>query len=320
MLTEYSYDVLNGSIMRVKWELDALKRNGFSQISLIDKFTGQTSKPTDCIFHAQQLSGRFLDKNTYICDLHGVAFEEMWHKSFQYPIYHWKRWGFRTKSHLIKKTEENICKNALHIICASDLIYDKVKNIQSATVIRNSITLGDYRTTTCTKLRIAIVGPFLPGTQNYEALPLIKHCVKNLPDIEFVFIGSVNKYFKENLNLPNSTFLGKVENYIENLSTCSVLLSPYPEHSHLISSKNKILEAGACQMAVVTTESGSLGFPDDLLLVSKSKNDLIGKLLYLKNENNRKSLGQKLYQEIARNYNADIEIKKLIKIYSELTN
>lgn len=318
MVTEYPYDVPNGSTMRVKWELESLKRHGFSEISLIDKFNKNTARPNDCIFHTQQLSGRFFKKNTYISDLHGIAFEEMWHKSFRFPLYSWKRWGFQAKSHLIKKVEENTYKNALHLVCASDLIYDQVKNMQSATVVRNSVKIDDYPITKCVKLRVAVVGPFMPGTQNYDASNLIQYCVKSLPDVEFVFIGSTDEHFKESLKFANSTFLGKVENYIETLSSCSVLLSPYPEYSYLIGSKNKMLEAGACQMAVVTTTSGALGFPDDFFLVGKTTNDLVEKLLYLKNENNRKSFGKKLRCEIEKNYNADIEIKKLIKLYGEL--
>jgi glycosyltransferase involved in cell wall biosynthesis len=320
MVTEYPYHEPSGSTMRMKWELEALKRNGFSQISIIDKFNKNSIKPNDCLFHAQQLSGRFLKKKSYISDLHGIAFEEMWHKSFQYPLHSWKRWGFRTKSHLVKKMEENTWKNALHLICASDIIYDRVKNVQGATVVRNSVKIDDYPTTKGDELKVAVVGPFLPGTQNYQALDLIRYCVKNLTDIEFVFIGSTNEYFKENLKFSNSTFLGKVENYIETLSTCNVLLSPYPESSYLTACPTKMLEAGACQMTVVTNESGARGSPDDLFLVGKSKIDLVNKLLYLKDENTRKTYGKKIRSEIEKNYNSDVEIKKLIKLYRELLN
>ena len=110
----------------------------------------------------------------------------------------------------------------------------------------------------------------------------------------------------------------KVENYIQALSNCDILLSPYPDHSHLLAAPTKMLEAGACQMAIVTSESGSIGFPNDFVLVGKSKHDFVEKLLYLKDENTRKMYGKKLRQEIKQNYNADIEIKKLIALYNEL--
>ena len=37
----------------------------------------------------------------------------------------------------------------------------------------------------------------------------------------------------------------------------------------------------------------------------------------MKDENERKSIGKSLRKEIEQNYNADIEIKKIIKLYKE---
>jgi len=317
MLTEYSMNKPNGSITRIKWQYEALCRQGFTKISILDNFKKNIKKPSNSLFHAQQHSGKFLEKKSYISDLHGIAFEEMWHKSFQYPLHSWKRWGFRTKSHYVKKLEKKIWINSLHLVCASDLIYDRVKHIQNATVIRNSVKIDEYPPSECENLRVAVVGPFLHGTQNYDALDLIHYCVKNLNEIDFVFIGSTSDDFKQQLKFPNVNFLGKVDNYIEELAKCSVLLSPYPEHSYILASKNKMLEAGACQMAVVTSESGSLGFPDDFFLIGKSKQSFVEQLVSLKDENLRKIYGKKLQNEIKKYYNADIEIKKLIKLYDE---
>ena len=41
-------------------------------------------------------------------------------------------------------------------------------------------------------------------------------------------------------------------------------------------------------------------------------------MCYLENESIRKELGKKLRNEISINYNAEIEIEKVIKIYKEL--
>ena len=60
MLTEYSYDKPNGSIMRVKWQYETLQRHGFKNISVIDNFSKDSEKPKNCLFHAQQHSGKFL--------------------------------------------------------------------------------------------------------------------------------------------------------------------------------------------------------------------------------------------------------------------
>ena len=317
MVTEYPMNIPNGSTMRVKWESEALQRKGFSKISIIDNFKKNSNKLSNCLIHAQQLSGRFFEKNSYISDLHGIAFEETHHKSLNYPFSSWKRWGYRYRSKQIEKLENNVWKNALHLVCASDLIYDRVKHIQNATVVRNSVKIDEYIASTCETLRVAVVGPFLPGTQNYEALGLIRYCIKNLQEIDFVFIGSVDDSFRDQFRFSNVNFLGRIKNYIQELTKCSVLLSPYPEHSYLLASKNKMLEAGACQMTVVTSESGALGFPEGFFLVGKSKQDFVDLLISLKDENLRKNHSKKLRKEIENHYNADIEVKKLIKLYDE---
>jgi len=318
IVTEYSYNKPNGSIIRAKWQYDTLIRHKFKNISTIDNFSKFTKIPDNCLFHAQQHSGRFLEKKSYISDLHGIGHEEMWYKSFSSKLPSWKKFGFRTKSHFIKKLEKKLWTNSLHLICASEMIYDKVKHIQNTTIIRNAVNVNEYQVTACNNLRVAVVGPFLPGTQNYEALDLLHHCVKNLPKINFDFIGDVSNDFKNSFPFPNVKFLGRVQNYVETLSACSVLLSPYPEYSHIVASKTKILEAGACKMAVLTSESGGLGFPDDFLLIAKSKKDFIEKLEYLQNDAARNSFGKNLRTEILKNYNTETEILKLLKLYKEL--
>ena len=67
----------------------------------------------------------------------------------------------------------------------------------------------------------------------------------------------------------------------------------------------------------MTSESGGLGFPDDFLLIAKSKNDFIEKLEYLKDNKARNSLGNNLRLEILKNYNTETEIIKLLKLYNE---
>ena len=67
MLTEYSMDKPNGSTMRIKWQYEALCRQGFTKISILDNFKKNIKKPSNSLFHAQQHSGRFLEKNhTYL--------------------------------------------------------------------------------------------------------------------------------------------------------------------------------------------------------------------------------------------------------------
>ena len=319
MTTEYSMDEPSGSAIRVKWEVDALRKHGFTNISISDNFDQNSEKPTNCLIHAQQHTGRYFEKNTYISDIHGIGYEAMWYKFFNKSLPLWKRWGFRTKSHYMKKLEHKIWKNAAHLVCVSDEVYDRVKNFQSATIIKNAVNVDDYPITRCNELKVAVVGPFLPGTQNYEALELLHFCVKNSPKINFEFIGDASIDFKESLSFSNVKFLGRVENYLEILSGNSVLLSPYPDYSRLLAGKTKMLEAGACQMAVLTSESGALGHPKELFLEAKSKNDYLEKLQYLQDEKARTAIGKKLRLDISEKFNVNVETKKLIKLYEELS-
>ena len=72
-------------------------------------------------------------------------------------------------------------------------------------------------------------------------------------------------------------------------------------------------------MAVLTSESGALGHPKELFLEAKSKNDYLKKLQYLQDEKARTTLGKQLRLDISEKYNVDVETKKLIKLYEELS-
>ena len=96
-----------------------------------------------------------------------------------------------------------------------------------------------------------------------------------------------------------------------------MLFSPYPSYAKYLGSKNKFLEAGACEMPIITTSSGAVDFKQDLLLIGDSSTELIKLIESMQNENERKKIGKSLRVEIEKNYNADVEIKKIIKLYGE---
>ena len=73
-------------------------------------------------------------------------------------------------------------------------------------------------------------------------------------------------------------------------------------------------------MPVITSHTGALGMSDDLLVVCDSKEKFVKKLNDLKDEKIRQDIGEKFQNEVRKKYNADIEIKKLIKIYQEFLN
>ena len=318
MITERKIDGFDASGNRAEWELNALKKNGFVNIELIDEFNEtKVSKLSNNLIHAQQLSGRLLKNHRYIVDAHGLEFVFSSHMVHGYSYRSWRKWAFLAKSYHYKKLETKIFKNSKHIICAGENILDRVKNIQSSTLVRNAVFPENYISTQCNKLKIALVGPFLPGKLNYYGFGMIQFLVKKFPEIEFVFIGPTDKTFSDGLQFKNTTFTGQVDNYIDTLRTCSVLLAPYPEYACYLGSKTKFIEAAACEMPIVTTPVGNLDFQNDYVCLGKTNSDLANQIDYLKDENVRDDLGKKLKNEILKKYNANIEIKKVIKLYNE---
>ena len=321
IITESSISQPNGSTARPKWQFKGLKKVGFDNVELIDKFDQTKIKDVkDSLIHAQQLSGRFLNGCKYMVDVHGLENVQSSNLSVGFPIYSWKKYAYKAKAIYYKKLEKKMFENACHLICSSEDIQEKVRKYQNSTLIRNAIFIDDFHSTNCTELKIALVGPFIPGTINFDGLPIIKKVIKNLPKIEFVFIGKTDSIFKEQLKFENVKFLGVVDNYADLLASCNVLFAPYPEHAVYLGSKNKFLEAAASNMPIITTHSGAVDFRNDLLLIEDDTDKISELITMLKNENMRKDLGNKLRKEVEEKYNADIEVKKLIKLYNEYSN
>jgi len=318
IITQHDMNTPNGSTIRPKWQFEALKKNNFNDVELIDNFNEtKLNNISDTLIHAHQFSGKWIKNQKYFVDIHGLEHIQSLNLSTGFPIHSWKKYAYIAKSYYYKKFEINLFKNSTHLICSGEDIFEKVKKFQNSTVVRNGIFLDNFSPTTCSELKIAVVGPFLPGTINYEGLNLIKKTVKDLPNIKFVFIGKTDVSFRNELNFKNCEFLGLVDNYHEVLRSCSVLFSPYPAYAKYLGSKNKFLEAAVCEMPIITTSSGAVDFKQDLLLIGDSSTELIKLIESMQNENERKSIGTSLRIEIEKNYNADVEIKKIIKLYKE---
>jgi len=321
LITQRNMDDVNGSTVRPRWQIEALKHNGFTDIQIIDRFDKTKLKNvSNTLIHAHQFSGRWLKNEKYLVDIHGLEHIQSLNLSAGYPVHSWKKYAFIAKSVYYKKFESKLFKKAVHLICSGEDIQERVEKIQSSTLVRNALFLKDFLPTECLELRVALVGPFIPGTINYEGLHLIKKTVQDLPNIEFIIIGKTDDSFKNQLNFKNVEFLGIVKNYHDALRSCSVLLSPYPEYARYLGSKNKFLEAAACEMPVITTSSGAIDFNKDLLLIGDNSKKLADLIMSQKDENERRKLGKNLRDEIKKKYNADIEVRKIIKLYNEFSN
>ena len=321
IITHRDMNEVNGSTARPRWQVEALQKHGFHDFQLVDKFDETKLKDVaNTLVHAHQFSARLLDDQRYIIDIHGLEYEQSSNLSHEYPVYSWKKFAFMAKSSYYKKVESKLFQKAVHLICSGEDILDRVKKFQNCTLVRNSVFLNDYLPTKCPNLQIALVGPFIPGTINFDGIDIIKKVIQELTDIQFVFIGKTDESFRSRLDYSNTKFLGIVDNYNEVLRSCSVLFSPYQENARYLGSKNKFLEAAACQMPIVTTSSGAIDFRKDLLLIGDTTRELTDLIRSMKDENERHDLGRKLRVEIEQNYNADTEIQKIIKLYKEYLN
>ena len=182
IVTEHDLDNPNGSTVRPKWEYKALKKNGFVDVEIVDKFNEtKVENISNTLIHAQQLSGRFLEGAKYIVDIHGIEHIQSSNLSRGFPIYSWKKYAYKAKSSYYKKIETKLYKNSCHLICSSEDIEDRVKKYQNTTLVRNAVFLDEFKPTKCTELKVALVGPFFPGTLNFNGLPLIKTATTGFP-------------------------------------------------------------------------------------------------------------------------------------------
>ena len=321
MISQHDLNIENGSTVRPKWQIKALKKNGFDNINLVDRFSKlKLNEIKNTLIHAQQFSGRLLDNEKYFVDIHGLEHIQSKNLSRGFSNTSWKKYAYIAKSIFYKKVETKLFKNAVHLICSSEDIQEKVEKIQNSTLIRNAVFVDDFLPTTNSKLEVVLVGPFLPGIINFAGLEIISKIVKKHPNKKFTFIGKTNEFFRNKLNYKNTEFLGVVNDYKNTLRKYSVLFSPYPDHAKYLGSKNKFLEAAACKIPIITTSAGAVDFKNDLLLIGDTIEEISNSLKILENENARKEYGNKLRREIEEKYNADIEVKKLIKLYKEYSN
>ncbi|EPA05319.1 glycosyltransferase family 4 protein [Candidatus Nitrosarchaeum limnium] len=318
IITVHNCKVVNGSTVRPKWQINALEKVGFKDAKMIDSFTKlKLNDVKNSLVHAHQFSGRLLENEKFFVDIHGLEYIQSKNLSKGFPITSWKKYGYIAKSIFYKRVETKLFKNAVHLICSSEDIQEKVQKIQNSTLIRNAVFVDEFMPTENTTLKIALVGPFLPGTINYEGLDIISKIVTRFPKIKFVFIGKTNQFFRSQLNNKNTEFLGVVNDYKNTLRKCSVLFAPYPNYARYLGSKNKFLEAAACKMPIITTSAGAVDFRNDLLSIGDTIEEISNLIEVLMDENTRKEIGRKLRNEIEKKYNAIIEINKLVKLYNE---
>ena len=299
--TQHDCKVPNGSTVRPKWQIKALEKAGFKNAEIVDNFDeSKIEQVKNSLIHAHQFSGRLLKNKKYFVDIHGLEHLQSQNLAKGYSFSSWKRYGYIAKSLYYNRVETNLFKNSEHLICSSEDIQEKVSKIQNSTLVRNAVFVDEFLPTKNTELEIVLVGPFLPGTINFEGLNIISKIVKKFPKIKFIFIGKTNEFFQNQLTYKNTEFLGVVDDYNNTLRKYSVLFAPYPNHARYLGSKNKFLEAAACKMPIITTSAGAVDFRNDLLSIGDTTEKISDLIETLMDENIRKEIGNKLRNENER--------------------
>jgi len=88
-----------------------------------------------------------------------------------------------------------------------------------------------------------------------RVLPVVK---KEIPEIHFYIVGAGSDHTLSDINDPSITITGKLDSVLPYLCNADVSLVPLKFES---GTRFKILEAGACNIPVVSTTLGAEGIP-----------------------------------------------------------
>ena len=73
IITQHDMNTPNGSTIRPKWQFEALKKNNFNDVELIDNFNEtKLNNISDTLIHAHQFSGKWIKNQKYFVDIHGL--------------------------------------------------------------------------------------------------------------------------------------------------------------------------------------------------------------------------------------------------------
>ena len=204
------------------------------------------------------------------------------------------------------------------LICKYKIDEDKIE------IINNMVNCSNFSLNKRYKIRgeltLGVIGPFTDDINN--VISSIESISKKTK-FKMKLIGRISKNDIQKLSkYSNIEVLGGVnsERYRSFFDEIDVLLLPY-FHSHRGGgSRNKLLEAAASGVPIVSTSNGAIGFKEKYaLLIGNTEQELIDNLRLLEGDISlRKHLGKSLRKIIQANYNYKKETKKLISIYNSL--
>lgn len=130
-----------------------------------------------------------------------------------------------------------------------------------------------------------------------DMLPKIKQAI---PDVQLYIIGKGSIETLSDINDPNITITGKLPSVLPYLQNVDVAIVPLQFES---GTRFKILEAGACDIPVVSTTLGAEGLPavhgKDILIADTPEEFARAIIKLLKDRDTAKQLGQNLYRLVS---------------------
>jgi len=286
------------------------------------QYIGDLKKITQPV-HAHQVNSPvfhgLLDEVVYLADLHGIEWDSLTRLILGEKMSLRKLYLRYNVLPRRRKRERTLYRKAHALVCAGESIQDKVKELNETLLVRNALNLSQYLPSSCSEAKVAVLGPFVRGTENYLCLDLLEVIVRREQRIPFLLIGKTDEGFKRRLEgYRNVHFMGFVADFPETLRGCSMGLLPFPPSTSYGGAKFKLLSVAACSIPVVATPFGIADFQSEHVLVGRSADELVEHIRALRDEGTRKYYGTKLRQHVEKFHDHVKESKKLLPLYREL--
>ena len=150
-----------------------------------------------------------------------------------------------------------------------------------------------------------------------EVLPLVR---AEVPNVHFYIVGKNSELTMADAQSPHVTVTGRLPSVLPYLFHVDVVLVPLKFES---GTRFKILEAGACRKAVVSTVLGAEGIPvtdgADIILADTPGDFSNAILRLLRDPGQRSQLGDSLHELVQENYSVETLVRQGKDILSHLT-
>jgi len=151
-----------------------------------------------------------------------------------------------------------------------------------------------------------------------DILPILKNAI---PDVHFYIIGRDSKPTLSDINNPSVTVVGTVDSVLPYLQNCDVALVPLKFES---GTRFKILEAGICEIPIVSTTLGAEGLDvinnQDIIIADETQDFAQGIINLLKDKEFANKISKGLKNKIIKSNSIQSHIKEAKEIIKFLNS